>query len=198
MSDSNHETTQEATGTRARLARVYAESLLELAQKAGQADSLEAELNSVAFDVVGKNAAIAEFLDSPANTAKRKLPVLAAGFEHSASDLFKKFLGVLNLHNRLGLLRDVAAAYHAIRDRQEGRVRVRVRSATPLSEAQRTELTKTLKTGLDKEPILNVRVEPELLGGLIVHVGDRVYDTSVRTRLETLRNHLMASSSHGA
>jgi F-type H+-transporting ATPase subunit delta len=198
MPEATHETVLEATGSRARLARVYAESLLALAQKAGQADEVGGELNAVAFDVVGKNPRVAEFLDSPANTAKRKLPVLAAAFEKSTSDLFKKFVGVLNQHNRLGLLRDVASAYQGIRDKQAGRVRVLVRAATPLSDAQRNDLTATLKTNLSKEPILNVRVEPELLGGLIVHVGDRVYDTSVRTRLESLRNHLMASSSHGA
>jgi len=196
MPDATHETVLE--GARARLARVYAESLLDLAQKANQADQIGAELNAVAVDVIGKNPRIAEFLVSPANTPKRKLPVLARAFESSTSDLFKKFLGVLNQHNRLGILRDVAIEYQNIRDRQAGRVRVLVRAATSLSDAQRNDLTATLKTNLNQEPILNVRVEPELLGGLIVHVGDRVYDTSVRTRLESLRNHLMASSSHGA
>lgn len=198
MADATHDTVMEATGARARLARVYAESLLSLAEKGGQADAVGAELNAVAFDVIGKNPKVAAFLDSPAVTAKGKLPVLAAAFERAASDLFKKFVGVLNQNNRLGLLPDIAAAYQGIRDKQAGRVRVLVRSAVPLSAAEQSNLKATLQKNLSKEPILNVRVEPELLGGLIVQVGDRVYDTSVRTRLETLRNHLMASSSHGA
>jgi len=65
-----------------------------------------------------------------------------------------------------------------------------------LSDERQAGLVSLLGSKLNKQPILNVRVEPELLGGLIVQVGDRVYDTSVRTRLNTLRNHLMASRSH--
>ena len=59
------------------------------------------------------------------------------------------------------------------------------------------ELQQTLASKLGKQPILSVRVEPELLGGLVVQVGDRVYDSSVRTRLDSLRNTLMASTSYG-
>jgi F-type H+-transporting ATPase subunit delta len=197
MPDATHDTVLEATGARARLALVYAEALVALAEQGGQADAVGDELAQAATEVVGKNPDVAAFFDNPAVTPKRKLPVLGKAFENS-SDLFKKFLHVLTENNRLGLLRDISAAYQGIRDRQAGRVRVVVRTAAPLSDAQRAELTKTLGANLNKQPILNVRVEPELLGGLIVQVGDRVYDTSVRTRLNTLRNHLMASSSHGA
>lgn len=197
MPDATHDTVLEATGARARLARVYAESLLSLAEEGGQADAVGAELVVVARDVVGADPRVAAFLDSPAVTSKGKKPVLDSVFGVASSDLFRKFVGVLNQNNRLGLLNDVASAYQVIRDRQAGRVRVLVRAAAPLSDAQRAELSGTLKANLNKEPILHVRVEPDLLGGLIVHVGDRVYDTSVRTRLETLRNHLMAGS-HGA
>jgi F-type H+-transporting ATPase subunit delta len=197
MSDATHETVLEATGARARLARVYAEALLALAQAENKADEIGDDLNTAVVDVVGKNPAVAAFLDNPAITAKTKMPVLGAAFG-SASDLFQKFLHVLAQNNRLGLLRDVHAAFQAIRDRQAGRVRVLVRTAKPLDDGQKGELTATLAGKLNKEPVLTVRVEPQLLGGLIVQVGDRVYDSSVRTRLDTLRNTLMASSSHGA
>lgn len=197
MADATHDTVLEATGARARLARVYAEALLALAEEQNAADDIGGELNTVAAEVIGKNPAVAAFLDNPAITPKTKLPVLGAAFG-SASDLFKKFLDVLTRNNRLGLLRDVAAAYQGIRDRQAGRVRVLVRAAKPLADDQKAELQKTLASKLDKEPILSVRVEPELLGGLIVQVGDRVYDSSVRTRLDSLRNTLMTSGSHGA
>ncbi len=197
MSDATHETVLEATGARARLARVYAEALLTLAQAENAADDIGAELQTVASEVIGKNPTIAAFLDNPAITAKTKLPVLGAAFG-GTSDLFKKFLDVLTRNNRLGLMRDIAAAYQGIRDRQAGRVRVLVRTAAALTAAQTVELKTTLAGKLNKEPILNVRVEPELLGGLVVQVGDRVYDTSVRTRLNNLRNTLLASSSHGA
>lgn len=194
--DATHETVLEATGARARLARVYAEALLSLAQAEGKADDVGDELRTVAVDVIGKSPAVAAYLDSPAFTAAAKMPILGAAFG-SASDLFKKFLHVLTQNNRLGLMRDIHAAYQAIRDRQAGRVRVLVRSAAALTDQQTGELKATLAGRLNKEPILNVRVEPELLGGLIVQVGDRVYDSSVRTRLDTLRNTLMGTATHG-
>lgn len=197
MSDATHDTVLEATGARARLARVYAESLLTLAEQEHKADDVGGELQTVASEVIGKNPAIAAFLDSPAITAKNKMPVLGEAFG-STSDLFKKFLHVLTQNNRLGLLRDIAAAYQGIRDKQAGRVRVVVRSAAALDDKQKAELQQTLASKLGKEPVLSVRVEPSLLGGMIVQVGDRVYDSSVRTRLDNLRNTLMASSSHGA
>ena len=196
MADATHETVMEATGARARLARVYAEALLALAQQENAADDVGGELSAVANEVVGKNPAVAQFLDNPAVTAKTKLPVLGEAFGNT-SELFKKFLHVLAENNRLGHLRDISAAYQAIRDQQAGRVRVVVRSAKPLDDKQKNELQQTLADKLGKQPILNVRVEPELLGGLIVQVGDRVYDTSVRTRLDNLRNTLMGSASHG-
>ena len=100
------------------------------------------------------------------------------------------------LGNRLGLLRDISATYHTLRDQQGNRVRVKVRTASELNSAQLDSLRSTLKSTLNQEPILAVTVEPELLGGLVVQIGDRVYDTSVKSRLETLRTHLMTSGSH--
>lgn len=197
MSDAAHDSLPEPTGARARLARVYAEALLALAEQEKQTDEVGADLMAVAVDVVGQSAEVAAFLDNPAITAGTKLPALGAAFG-GASDLFKKFLHVLTQNNRLGLLRDIAAAYRGLRDQQTGRVRVLVRTAAALNDGQAAELKQTLAEKLNKEPVLSVRVEPELLGGLVVQVGDRVYDSSVRTRLNTLRNTLMASSSHGA
>ena len=197
MPDATHETVLEATGARARLARVYAEALLALAEEGHAADAVGDELRTVATEVVAKSPDVAAFLDNPAIAAKTKLPVLGAAFG-SASDLFKKFLDVLTRNHRLGLLRDIQAAYQGIRDRQAGRVRVLVRTAAPLNEAQTSELQQTLAGRLGKQPVLAVRVEPELLGGLVVQVGDRVYDSSVRTRLDSLKNTLMAGSSYGA
>ena len=61
-----------------------------------------------------------------------------------------------------------------------------------LGDAEKDDLRKTLTAALGKEPILAVRVDPDLLGGLVVQVGDRVYDSSVRSRLEALRTQLLA------
>lgn len=194
-----HETVLEATGARGRLARVYAEALLTSATKVNEADAVGEQLQSIAHDLLGKNPTVANYLGNPAVNRQQKFDALRAAFdrrESGTSILFRKFLGVLHANNRLGLLRDIAAAYQALQDKAAKRVRVVVRAATELTADQTAALTATLAETLNQTPILRVVVEPELLGGLVVQVGDRVYDTSVRSRLETLRTHLMTSVPH--
>jgi F-type H+-transporting ATPase subunit delta len=195
MATETESLTIEATGTKARIARVYAESLLSLAAKNNEQDAVGEELRTVA-EVMVKNPRIAVAFANPAISSKDRLAFLAKAFEHNTSTLFKKFLGVLNAKGRLSNLPAISSAFLAIRDTQAGRVRVIVRAAVPLSGEQEQRLKNTLAQKLNKQPILNVRIEPELLGGLIVQIGDRVYDSSVRTRLNNLRNHLLASGSH--
>jgi F-type H+-transporting ATPase subunit delta len=197
MAKALHPTILEATGIRARLARLYAEALLSAATKEGQAVEVGEELNVLVRDVIAEHAPIAEFFSSRAITRRAKEPILAAAFMTGTSELIRNFLGVLNHNGRLSLLRAIAASYHDIRDETAGRVRVRVTSATPLTDGETAELTQTLAAQLKAEPILEPRTDPDLLGGLVVRVRDRVYDTSVRTRLHNIRNNLMASGIYG-
>jgi F-type H+-transporting ATPase subunit delta len=190
-----HESVLEATGASARLARVYAEALMAAAGP--QADAVGDDLDALVEDVLAEHPNSERFLASGAVNRKTKATVLQAAFR-DASDVMRNFLGVLNQNNRLGLLRAVAAAYRKLRDEAAGRVRVKVTSAVPLSDDQLTKLKTTLAGRLDAEPVLDARTDPDLLGGLVVQVGDRVYDSSVRTRLNTLRTHLMASGSYGS
>jgi F-type H+-transporting ATPase subunit delta len=188
--------TPEPTGNLARLARVYSEALYAAAQKQGQAEALGQELNVVASELVGRSASIATFLQSAAITRNAKLPVLKAAFENRVSPLFFQFLGVLNQNNRLAILPEVAQAYQRILDQLAGRVAVKVTSARELTPAQLEQVQKTLAESLGKTPMIHLAVDPELLGGMIVQIGDRVYDTTIRTRLETLRNHLLSSGTY--
>jgi F-type H+-transporting ATPase subunit delta len=192
-----HENVLQATGARARLARVYAEALIALAAKTNEADAIGEELNTLAFGVFANNPGVENFFSSPAVSNKYKQAILGSSFG-GTSPLLQKFLGLLNQNRRLFLLRDIAGAYLKIRDTQAGRVRVTVRSATPLNEAQQDNLKKTLAEKLNKQPILALKVEPDLLGGLLVQVGDRIYDTTVKARLDNLRNHLLTSGNYGA
>ena len=186
-----HETVLTANVRQARIARVYVEALLAVAAREGKAEDLGDELDAIVRDVLGKHPAVSTFFASPALTRRVREPVLAAALGN-ASALLRNFLGVLNRNNRLDLLPAVAAAYREALDQRAGRVRVWVRSAVSLGDAEREELRRTLAASLGKEPILVVRVEPELLGGLLIQVGDRVYDSSVRSRLEALRTQLLA------
>jgi F-type H+-transporting ATPase subunit delta len=175
-----------------RIARVYVESLLPVASREGQAESLGDELDALVRDVLGQHPNVAAFFTSPALTRQARAPVLAAALKETASPLLRKFVGVLNQNNRLDLLPAIAAAYREALDERAGRVRVWVRSAAPLGDAERDELRLALTASLGREPILAVRVDPELLGGMMIQVGDRVYDSTVRSRLDALRTQLLS------
>ena len=103
---------------------------------------------------------------------------------------------VLNDHDRLFLVRPIVAAYEELSNEHNRRMTVQVRSATPLQDYQRERLSQELRAAFNKEPILEATVDPDLLGGMTVQVGDWLYDASVRSKLETLSNQLIERSSH--
>lgn len=190
-----HDTVLTANVRQARIARVYAESLAAVAAKQGQLEDVGNELAKFVSDVLSQPK-IAAFFRSPAVTRKVRAPILEAALANHASPLVANFIRVLNRNNRLDLLASCSAAYRELMDAHSGRVRVLVKSAVELSPEQRDGLKRTLAESLNKEPVLNLRVDPELLGGLVVQVGDKIYDTSVRSRLEDLRNQLTSRGSN--
>ena len=74
---------------------------------------------------------------------------------------------------------------------------VQVRSAVPLSDEQRARLADDLRQAFGREPVLDLKVDPDVLGGVVVRVGDHVYDASVRTRIDRIANYLEERSKHG-
>jgi len=103
---------------------------------------------------------------------------------------------VLNEHDRLDLLRAIRAELRKLLDERDRILRVPVRTAVPLADDQRQRLEEGLRNYFQMNPVLDTTVDPELLGGLIVRVGDVVYDTSVRTKLDNIRNDILSRSSH--
>ncbi len=190
------DTVLDATGAEARIARVYAEALTRTAADPAAADALADELETVAASVRGK-AEVETFFASAAVSKANKFPVLAAAFENNTSPTFRKFVAILNQNGRLGLLPAVASEYRKLRDTATKRVRVTVTAAVELTPEQQESLQKTLAAKLSGTPVVTVRVDPDILGGLVVKVGDTVTDSSVRTRLNNLRTHLMASGTNG-
>ncbi len=178
------------------VARVYGEALLNAAQKAGQTDEIVQDLDALVHEVFPRDRYLEMFLTSRAIGRERKAQVLRGAFQGRASALFLDFLLVLNDHDRLEALRAIAATVHDLYEERAGLMRVQVYSAVPLADDQRERLMEELRAKFGRTPVLNARVDPDLLGGLTVQVGDVLYDASVRTRLEQIRNHLLESSSH--
>jgi F-type H+-transporting ATPase subunit delta len=179
-----------------RVAKVYAEALLDVAQERNLADAIGDELDSLINDVYALAPDVETALSSPVHKRSMKAPVIAHAFKSRVSELLFNFLNVLNSKDRLELVRHVAAAYRDLLDQRAKRVRVSVRSAVPLSESQTEGLRRAIEAATGLEPIIAPRVQEELLGGMIVQVGDHVFDSSVRTRIETIRNQLLARSSY--
>lgn len=175
---------------RNRLARVYAEALLSVAAKANAQDQVGSELDDLIRNVLAAKPEVEAFLNNPTVGKREKDPAIAQAFA-SASEPVRNLIGVLNQNNRLRLIRSVAAVYRDIRDQQAGRLRVTVKSAVPLTDDQTNKIKASLESSLKKTPVIASVVDPELIGGLVIQVGDRVIDTSVRTRIQTLRAQLM-------
>ena len=179
-----------------RVARVYAEALLNAADKQRLSDEIVEALDSLIRDLFQAEPQLEAFLTSSAVGRERKARLIDKVFENKASVLFVDFLKVLNQHERLNLLRPILAAAKELRDARAKRIRVQVRSAVPLANDQENRLRQQLRESLKLDPVLQMAVDEELLGGVVVRVGDWLYDASVRARLESIRNQLIARSSH--
>lgn len=176
------------------VAHVYAEALLNAAEKDGKAELIHEQLNNLVGELFRSQPLTEKFLASGAIRRDIKRAAIDAAFEGNTDPLLVNFLHVLNNHDRLGLVRAVTQAYRDLIDQRARRMRVKVRTAAPLTDEQRERLIAELRSSYNLEPILEVHTEPELLGGMIVQVGDWLFDGSVKTRLERLGNQLMASS----
>lgn len=179
-----------------RIARVYAEALLNVAEKQEQVEAVLEELESLVKDVLSASPAFEMLLSSASLGRKARAEVLEQVFATRASEIVYNFLQVLNDHERLDLLRAVRHAYRELHDQRAGRVRVKVESAVALPDDQVSRLRDELRSTFNVEPVLETSVQPTLLGGLRVRIGDWQYDASVRTQLELIRQQIIARSSH--
>ena len=178
------------------LSRTYAEALVGAAEAKGEVEPVLDDLDAIVAEVLAPNPKFATLLGSPLLPPHDKDRILVDTFEGRALPTVLQFLRVLNRHGRLGLIASVARTARAAWDRRQNRRPVSVRSAVPLDDAQQDALRDRLARMLNATPILHLSVDPSLLGGLIVQVGDHVYDASVRRQLEQLRQRLIEGKTH--
>jgi F-type H+-transporting ATPase subunit delta len=179
-----------------RVARVYAEALLDAASERNQAEEMLEQLDSLVQDVFQASPQLEALLTSGAVSRENKEPVIRKAFEGRGSEVFLHFLLVLNQHDRLDLLRAILGAYRRLLDQRARRFHLLVRSAAPLPDDQAQNLVQAVRRITNLEPILDVKVDPDLIGGVILQVGDLLYDASVRSKLALLRKQLIERSSH--
>lgn len=172
------------------VARSYADALINAADKDGQVEAVVGELEEFLADILDPHPAFAELLTHPATSAEEKDRILDQTLDGRALPVTLRFLHVLNRHGRLAYLREVVRQARAAWDRRQNRRPVTVRSAVPLDEDVQNALRDRLGRMLRAEPVLSLEVDPSLIAGLIVQVGDEVYDASVRNQLRRLRRQL--------
>jgi F-type H+-transporting ATPase subunit delta len=178
------------------IAHVYAVALYNAAATGNQLDAVIEEYESFIGDVLATNPNFDRTLRSSIIGRTEKAATLRKVFEGRASTVFLNFLLVVNNHGRLDLLRPVLAELKAIRDQWLGRVPVQVRSAVPLDPAEEKALRDRLAAVIAGQPVIHSELDPALLGGLVIRVGDTVYDGSVRTQLRRLREQILQRSTH--
>lgn len=176
------------------VARVYAQSLLELAEAAGGEEKIAEtgeQLQSL-LEIVQAEPAFAEFLRSPIVKRSSRGESLKRVLDGQVSDLLLRFILVLNDKGRLGRLADIAAAFDEMLNERFGRIEVDVFTVEGrLDDAQMGLLADKVRSRLGKEPVFHQYSDPSLLGGLVLRVGDQLIDGSVRGRLRGLRESLM-------
>jgi len=175
-----------SAGIQASLAGRYASALFDLASEAGTVTAVESDLDTL-------DRALAESADLSALTTNPQIGRAAQGKAIEAvagslglGDLTKKFLGTLAANGRLGKLGDMIRAFRTIAAAQRGEVTAEVTSAHALTDAQIDQLKTRLTQREGRTVKLSTKVDPDLLGGLVVTVGSKRIDGSIRTRLNSL------------
>ena len=172
-------------------AKRYAQALFELAQQRRAAEAWLGELTAVARAL--SNESVAAFLSSPRAKAADKLAIVSR-VTAGRDPVIANFVGLLTDRQGLGLIGRIVDEYAELLDVAMGRVRAEVTTATGLTAAQERRLRESLGASLQKEIVLETRQDPDIIGGMVVRVGDQIIDGSVRTKLATMRQRLAQGS----
>lgn len=174
------------------IARNYAEALLALARKAQGLEAWDATISAVA-SAVQQDERLRNFLAAPQVAASDKKRVLEKAFAPVLPSAMLRFLQKLVDNRRQMLIPEIAVEFSNLVDQSAGRVHAQVTLARDPSDADRAGIARQLSERLGKTVVPHVSVNPAILGGVVVRVGDTVMDGSVRKRLSTLRSRLTAA-----
>lgn len=175
------------------VARNYAQALFDLALRHEGLAAYQSGIETVAA-LLDENPKFRLFVETPRIDARDKKEVVRKAFADALPKGLLNFLLVVIDKRRQRILRDIARQFHALVDEHENRVHVEVTVAHDLDEATTAAVAERLGALLGKTAVPEVRVKPEIIGGMIVRTGDTVYDGSLRRRLGGLRRRLLATA----
>jgi F-type H+-transporting ATPase subunit delta len=175
------------------LAQVYARSLFQAALDKGRLDEVREQLAQFA-DALDGNHELTVFFFSPYFSTKEKQESLA-GLLDGADEIFLNFLSLLIENHRMPVIFRIRHEYERLWDEENRTLPVEITSAIALDEATTESLGRTIGERAGRKVTLAAHVDPNILGGIIIRVGNSILDASIRNRLEQLRRHVAQGAS---
>ncbi len=175
------------------VSRNYAEALLALATKADNREGFGVMIRDVA-NAIAQDATVKLFLESPRVSYEQKNAILSQAIGDRVPRVFLRFLQTMVHNRRQMMIPDIATEYSRLLDAEEGRVHAEVTVARSVNDAETATIGTQLSRVLGKSVLPQVSVDPAIMGGIIVKVGNTVMDGSVRRRLSKLASRMRATA----
>jgi ATP synthase F1 delta subunit len=175
------------------LAQVYARSLFEVGREQGKLDELREQVAQFA-DALDANRELAVFFFSPYFSTKEKQDGLGRLLQ-DADPSFLNFLSLLIENHRMPVIFRIRQEFERLWDEENRTLPVEITSAIELDQATTDSLGRTIGERAGRKVTLAARVDPDILGGIVVRVGNSILDASIRNRLEQLRRHVAQGAS---
>ena len=165
----------------------YGSALFDLAKEASKIKEVEADLGKFQA-LLNESDDLRRMVRSPVISTDDQARAIGAILAKAGiGGLAANFFSLITANRRLFAISDMIKAFKALAAKERGEVTAEVTSALALNDAQVADLKKTLKESVGKDVSLSTRIDPALLGGLIVKVGSRMIDSSIRTKLQTMK-----------
>jgi F-type H+-transporting ATPase subunit delta len=174
------------------IGRNYAEALLTLARKADEVEEWGALIDAISVGM-REDQTLKTFLESPKLSAAHKIEILEKALGRRVPPIFLRFIATVINKRRQMLIPEIASEYRILIDESEDRVHANVTVAREPAGPEKDALARQLSRLFGKKVVPHISLNPAILGGVIVKVGDTVMDGSVRRRLATLRQRMLTT-----
>lgn len=171
------------------VSKTYAGAFFDIAQEIGKEEEYFEELKEL-DKIFSLHGDLMTFLKSPVFSKEEKKKLLAEIFSGKVSEYAMNFLKVLVDKGRIGLFAEIASTYKTMLYRKKNMEEVTAITAVAMTQEMKDALTQKLNTSLGKDVILQNKVDPSILGGVVLKIGNEQIDGSVKNRLETIKKEL--------
>ena len=172
------------------LAHRYAQALYEISKSGNNTEQIHSDLKNL-LQIISESNHFADFIHNPVIHFKKRREILSKLFQGKFDAMTNRFLGFIATKDRLAILQEICIAYGDIYLKENDIVRAKITTSVELSKHQISALEQHLKLRLRKEIESDIVVDPNLIGGIKVQVGDFVQDFSIRSQLDQFRKNLL-------